>query len=145
MKFEYLATRIGFDDDDDTITVGFGGLPDANSFPTIGLTLQRSTNEDEDARGIDGLYVEWCDQEMSGYGYINEFLLYRDGSKVIFTDDADFRIPPMSPDLEAGRLAELLIYFDVDEDFYEELKRRLSAKLFIHCDGFAVQEGKLTS
>src|SRR5215211_5572832 len=93
MTYELEATDAGFDEENDALTVGFGGVPDSDGLPTVYLTLQRSTDKREDEPGIGGVYAEWCEQSMSCYGRIGSFDLYPGSVRVKFTDEAKFYVP----------------------------------------------------
>lgn len=144
MRYEFTATHVGYDDDNDAMTVAFGGFPDADNFPTIVFMLQRSTDEDEDEPGINGVYAEWLDQEMSGYGCIEGFTLFQDGAHVVVNDRADF-YPPDS-DNEMGltsKITELVIRFSLGGQQSEELKERLADTIFLNCDCFIVRNNEV--
>lgn len=141
MLYRYEATNIGFDDEYDALTVAFGGLPDTDNYPTVYLMLQRSTDENEDEPGVEGIYAEWCGQEMSCYGCIRRFDLFRNMAEVKFIESADF-YPPESARGESRRerLTELVITFAIDSEKYVELKGKLSAVMFLGCDCFAIHD-----
>ena len=140
MLYKLEATDVGFDEENDTLTVGFGGVPDADGYPTVYLMLQRSTDEDEDEPGIDGVYAEWCGQEMSCYGCIRSFDLYPQSIRATFTEDADFYVLEGVEEVSEGRrLTELLVTFTLDEVKFAELKGKLSF-IFKDCDCYAVHE-----
>ena len=129
--------RGGASEENDAITVAFGGLRDTGSHPTIYLMLQRSTDEDEDEAGIAGVYAEWCDQGMSCYGCISSFALYAESIRVKFTDSADLHVPEDVGRADARRLTELLVTFTLDERTFRELKEKLSF-IFKGCDCYSV-------
>jgi hypothetical protein len=141
MIYKYEATNIGFDDEYDALTVAFGGLPDTDNYPTVYLMLQRSTDENEDDPGIEGVYAEWSRQEMSGYGCIRRFDLFRNKAEVKFTDSVDFYMPGrVGGESKGERLTELVIIFAIDGEKYVELKETLSAVIFHGCDCFTIHD-----
>ncbi len=138
MLYEYEATKIGFDDSYDSLTVGFGGLLDADGHPTTWLLLQRSTDENEDEPGIDGVIVEWNDQINSCYGCIQSFELARQSIKVVFTEDANFVLSwNYQNDGNENKLTELFITFTLDENDFQELKHNLLDVIFLDCVCFS--------
>lgn len=133
---KYEATHVGYDDENNALTVAFGGLPDDDNYPTVSLMLQRST---DDKPGIESVYTEWCEQGMSGYGCIQKFDLFRDRGELIFTEEADFYVPEASDD-ERQRLTELIITFTLSDEKFVELKRQLSEVIFLGCDCFTSRD-----
>ena len=134
------ATDVGFDEENDALTVGFGGVPDADGYPTVYLMLQRSTDENEDEPGVEGVYVEWCGQGMSCYGCIINFDLYPERAGVIFTDSAGFYVPEGAGESSGEqRLTELLVTFTLDEEKFRDLKQKLSF-IFKGCDCYSVHD-----
>jgi hypothetical protein len=140
MLYKYEATDVGFDEENDALTVAFGGLRDADSYPTIYLMLQRSTDQDEVEPGIAGVYAEWCDQGMSCYGCIRSFDLYPGSLRVKFTDGTDFYVPEdVGERNDGGRLTELFVTFTLEDKEYRDLKENLSF-IFQGCDCYSVHE-----
>ena len=140
MSYKLEATDVGFDEVNDALIVGFGGVPDADGFPNVYLMLQRSTDKDEDEPGIDGVYAEWCDQGMSCYGCISGFDLYPGSVRVKFTGGADFYVPEGAGGAGGERrLTELLIAFTLDGKKLRELKEKLSF-IFQGCAGYSVHD-----
>jgi len=141
MLYRFEAKNIGFDDEYDALTVAFGGLPDTDNYPTVYLMLQRSRDENEDEPGIEGVYAEWCGQEMSCYGCIQKFDLFRNRAEVKFMESVDFYLPGSARGESKGeRLTELVITFSIDVEKYVELKGTLSAVIFLGCDCFAIHD-----
>ncbi|MDQ3816430.1 MAG: Imm10 family immunity protein [Acidobacteriota bacterium] len=138
MRFELEATDTGYDEENDALTVGFGGLPDSEGFPTVYLTLQRSTDEGEDEPGIGGVYAEWCDQSMSCYGCIGGFDLYPNRARIKFTGGAEFYIPEGAGE-GGGRLTELVVTFGLKDHEFRDLREKLSF-IFQGCGCFTVHD-----
>jgi hypothetical protein len=140
MLYKYEATDVRFDEENDALTVAFGGLRDADGYPAIHLMLQRATDEDEDEPGIGGVYAEWCDQGMSCYGCIRGFDLYPESIRVKFTDGADFYVPEdVEERNDRRRLAELFVTFRLEDKEFRDLKEKLSL-IFQGCDCYSVHE-----
>jgi hypothetical protein len=135
--YSYEATDVDFNEEYGALTVAFGGLPDADAYPTVSLMLQRSRDEDEDEPGIEGVYAEWCAQGMSCYGCIRSFDLYPQSIRVTFNEDADFHVP----EGVGGRqkLTDLVVTFKLRDEKLRELKEKLSL-IFIGCDCYSVHE-----
>lgn len=136
MLYAYEAESIGFDDSDDAFTVGFGGPPDESNHPIVSLLLQRSTDEDDDPSGAEGVYAEWCDQVNACYGCIESVVLERRSVRIRFSGDASFVADMDGDEGEENPLTELLITFNIDEAEYEELKHHLSKTIFRGCAYF---------
>ncbi len=140
MLYKLAATEVGFDEENDALTVGFGGVPDADGYPSVYLMLQRSTDKNEDAPGMDGVYAEWCGQGMSYYGCIRSFDLYPQSVRVKFTDGADFYVPEGEGGAKGdGRLTELFITFALEDKKLKDLKEKLSF-IFQGCDCYSVHD-----
>ncbi|GGX06561.1 Imm10 family immunity protein [Undibacterium macrobrachii] len=88
----------------------------------IYLMLQRAYEYDEQDRelGMDTYYVEWCNQENSGYGGISQFSLHRNLAELIFDPDVS---------AELDDLHQISISFKLDENQFESLKQALQ-KIF---------------
>lgn len=138
MLYEYEATKIGFDNSYDSLTVGFGGKLDTNGHPTRALLLQRSTDENEDELGINGVYVEWNEQINSCYGCIQSIKLARQRIEVVFTEDANLVLDlnVKNEGLEK-KLTELFISFTLNDNEFQELKHNLSNVIFLDCGIFS--------
>ena len=140
MLYKYEATDVRFDEENDALTVAFGGLRDADGYPAIHVMLQRSTDEDEDEPGIGGVYAEWCDQGMSCYGCIRSFDLYPGSIRVKFTDGADFYVPEgVGGTNVERRLTELFITFTLEDKNLRDLKEKLSF-IFKSCDCYSMHD-----
>jgi hypothetical protein len=137
--YKLEATDAGFDEVNDSLTVGFGGVPDSDGFPTVYLTLQRSTDKNEDVPGLGGVYVEWCEQSMSCYGCISSFDLRPGSVTVRFTDAAGFYVPEGVGGADGGaRLTELLITFKLEGQMFKGLQEKLSF-IFRGCDCYTAR------
>ena len=138
MFFNYEATYVGVTEENDVLIVGFGGLPDADGYPTASLVLQRSTDENEDEPGIRGVYAEWRDQGQSCYGCIKRFVLSRESVRVTFTPEANFRFDPnMEIEGEKNRLTDLSITLQLNDEKFAELKDRLEGSIFVDCECYS--------
>ena len=139
MVYKLEATDAGFDEENDALTVGFGGVPDSEGIPTVYLMLQRSTDQREDEPGPSGVYAEWCEQSMSCYGCIRSFDLYPGSVRTTFTDGAEFYIPGGAGGADGGgRLTELLITFSLEDQKFRDLQEKLSI-IFQGCDCYTVR------
>jgi hypothetical protein len=136
MNYSYEATNIGYDDSESAFTVGFGGLPDEDNYPTISLLLQRSTDDAEDVPGVEGVYVEWCDQSNSCYGCIEDFQLERNSARIKFAEAANLLVDLNQDEKKDNRLSKLVVTFDIDEATYQKLKDSLSRIIFRDCRCF---------
>ncbi|HEX6622799.1 MAG TPA: Imm10 family immunity protein [Pyrinomonadaceae bacterium] len=100
--------------------------------------MQRSTDEDEDVPGIEGVYVEGCDQENSCYGCIEDFVLERRSAEIKFTEGANLLADLEGDEGQENTLTELRITFDIDDAKYRELQANLSGVIFSGCGCFKV-------
>ena len=137
--YNYEATDVRFDEENDALTVAFGGLPDADGQATIYLMLQRSTDEGEDESGVEGVYAEWCGQGMSCYGCIISVDLHSASIRVTFTKDAGFYAPNGVEDpRDERKLTELFVTFTLGGKKFKDLKEKLSF-IFKGCDCYSVR------
>ena len=103
------------DPDERTFLVGFYDDP---AEPSRYLLLQRSLDPDDQDRtlGHDTYHIEWCGQEHSMYGGIEEFALGISTARVRFA----------LPSVEAlGGLSELMIRFSLPSAEFEALDQSL--------------------
>jgi hypothetical protein len=110
IAFEAMVVS-GHDPDEGLFLVGFSDNP---TEPSRYLLLQRSLAPDEQDRelGQDTYHVEWCGQEYSMYGGIEEFLLGASVAKIRIAQDATEAL---------GGLSELEITFHVGQEELEAL------------------------
>jgi hypothetical protein len=140
MQYTLEATDAGFDEENDALTVGFGGAPDTDGYPTEYLMLQRSMDKREDEPGISGVYAEWCEQSMSCYGCIRSFDLYPQSARITFTDGAEFYLPEGMRGADGGeRLTELFVTFTIESQEFRDLQEKLSF-IFRGCDCYTVHD-----
>ena len=137
--YKYEATDVGFNEENDALTVAFGGLPDADGHATIYLMFQRSTDEGEDESGVEGVYAEWCGQGMSCYGCISSVDLHPESIRVTFTGGAGFYAPKDVEDAwNELKLTELLVTFTLGRKKFKDLTEKLSF-IFKGCDCYSVR------
>jgi hypothetical protein len=94
------------------------GFADDPTNPSQYLLLQRSlepTDQDRDL-GQDTYYLEWCSQEQSVYGGIDDFSLSDSNARIRFAPQATNAL---------GGLSELVISFSLSQNELEALDQGL--------------------
>ena len=105
----------GHDPDEALVLIGFS---DDAIQPTRYLLLQRSLEPDDQDRslGHDTYHVEWCGEERSLYGGIEEFVLSSARATIRFTPEAAIAL---------GGLTEVTLKLDLSPEEFAGLSRDL--------------------
>src|SRR4051812_12817386 len=112
---EFAAYVCGVDDNDDAISVGFSRDP-ADEHTLDSLIVQRGKDPQEDAPGIEGVYVEIPIQRHVVYGGITEASLRRDSFTVHFDEHAVHKM---------GHLHQIVARFDLPDREFSRIRDAL--------------------
>ena len=105
----------GHDPDEALLLIGFSDDPIQ---PSRYLLLQRSLELDDQDRslGHDTYHVEWCGQDQSFFGGIEEFVLSSSGASIRFTPEAAVAL---------SGLTEVTLALDLSAEEFAALSRDL--------------------
>jgi hypothetical protein len=112
---EFTAYVCGVDEGEDAISVGFSRDP-ADEKSLGGLILQRGKEPQDDAPGIQGVYVEIPIQRHVVYGGITEASLRRDSFALRFDERAAH---------EMGHLHQIVARFDLPDGEFGRIRDAL--------------------
>ena len=124
MDAHFEVREIGYMDADSSYVISFSAKQDIECSPETLLLLSRSTDSSDDVKGIEGVYIEWCDQINSCYGCIKHFIIGRE--RIIIQLSWQILTLPAT--------ITMLLYISDDE--YSNLLNYLEGRIFIGCDEF---------
>ena len=124
MDMYFEVKKIGYVNADDSFAISFSAEQRKEDTHEYLLTLLRSTDAHEDIIGIEGVYVEWCEQLSSCYGCIKHFGIKRDQFVIEF--DKKTEIMPET----------IVMTLYINDHEYHELLTHLRSKIFLNCNQF---------